>query len=79
MSAEKLKNVMNKFKEELERRKEERRNKTLSTWKSLIFRILLLVGVVLIIRYLSSIKANRINDFFNSPDSQKTELTEEPK
>jgi len=70
---------MNKFKDELERRKEERRSKTFSTWKNLILRILLLICVVLIIRYLSSVKANKINFFFNSPDSQKTELKENPK
>ena len=70
---------MNKFKDELERRKEERRSKTFSTWKNLILRILLLICVVLIIRYLSSVKANKINYFFNSPDSQKTELKENPK
>jgi len=65
---------MKKFKDEFERRKEERRHKTFSTWKNLFFRILLLICVVLIIRYLSSMKANKINYFFNSPDSQKTEL-----
>jgi hypothetical protein len=44
--------VLNKFKEEFERRKNERRAKKSNTWVNFIIRLLLLIFLILLIRTL---------------------------
>ncbi|HPR17043.1 MAG TPA: hypothetical protein PLD62_02240 [Candidatus Cloacimonadota bacterium] len=50
----------NKFKEELERKMAERRRQKSSSWINLIIRILILVFVVIIIRYFSTMRVKRL-------------------
>lgn len=50
----------NKFKEELQRRIEERRRQKSNTWFNLIIRILALIFVIMIIRYFGSIRAKKM-------------------
>ncbi|MCD4795875.1 MAG: hypothetical protein K8R49_01710 [Candidatus Cloacimonetes bacterium] len=51
---------MNEFKEELLRRRENRRKKRISTWTNLLIRILALIFVIAIIRYLGKSNVRKI-------------------
>ena len=51
---------MNEFKEELLRRRENRRKKRISTWTNLLIRILALIFVIVIIGYLGKSNIKKI-------------------
>jgi len=62
---------MKEFKEEIERRRQERRSMRSSTWINFIIRILALIFVVMIIRYFSNPNPNKFRSWINftSPDT----------
>ncbi|OQX71622.1 MAG: hypothetical protein B6D62_01700 [Candidatus Cloacimonas sp. 4484_275] len=60
---------MKKFREELERRKNERRKKRSSTWIGLIIRILILAFVIMIMKTLGTPVAKKTTDILFSGDS----------
>ncbi len=52
------------FKEELERRKEERRQKRSSTWSGLLFKVAILILLILLIRYIISPGGKRFGNYW---------------
>ncbi len=62
---------MKEFKEEMERRRQERRGMRSLTWVNFIIRILVLVFVVMIIRYFSNPNPDKFRSWINfaSPDT----------
>lgn len=66
---------MKDFHSEIERRREERKRQRSNTWINLIIRIIALIFVILIIRYMNSIRTNRINSIlFNFNETDSTEI-----
>ena len=57
---------MKEFKEEIERRRQERRSMRSSTWVNFIIRILALVFVVMIIRYFSDANPEKFRSWITS-------------
>jgi len=60
---------MKEFKEEIERRHQERRSLRSSTWINFIIRILALVFVVLLIRYFSDPNPDKFRGWITTTDS----------
>jgi len=60
---------MKEFKEEIERRRQERRRLRSSTWINFIIRILALAFIVLIIRYFSDSNPDKFRSWITTTDS----------
>jgi flagellar biosynthesis/type III secretory pathway M-ring protein FliF/YscJ len=67
----------NKFKEELERRINERRRQKTNSWFNLIIRLLALIFVIMIIRYFGSIRVRKYELLQKQFEQEKT-LRENP-
>ncbi|MBC8385649.1 MAG: hypothetical protein H8E57_09060 [Candidatus Cloacimonetes bacterium] len=61
---------MNEFKEEIERRRTDRRKKRSSTWIGLVLRIILLIFVIMIMRFLATPKAEITTEILLHPQEQ---------
>lgn len=67
---------MNKFKEEIEKRRQERRSMRSSTWVNFIIRILALVFVVMIIRYFSDSNPDKFRSWISSAKTDSVQVQE---
>lgn len=70
---------MNEFKEELLRRRENRRRKRISTWTNLLIRILALIFVIVIIRYLGKSNLKKIERLNKAAQMDTIQVFEEKK
>lgn len=63
--------MINDFQEEIARRKEERRLQRSNTWFNLAIRILALIAIIVVMRYLGQMRARKIAYLLqpNIPDS----------
>jgi hypothetical protein len=61
------------FREEIKRRKSERREQRSNNWISFILKLLAFAAIILVMRYLGQIKAKRISFLMqnNLPDTTK--------
>jgi len=60
---------MKEFKEEIEKRRQERRSLRSSTWINFIIRILALIFIVLLIRYFSDSNPDKFRSWITTTDS----------
>ncbi len=67
---------MKEFKEEIERRRQERRGMRSSTWVNFIIRILALVFVVMIIRYFSDANPDKFRSWITSTKTDSIQTQE---
>ena len=67
---------MKKFKEEIEKRRQERRSMRSSTWINFIIRILALVFVVMIIRYFSDPNTDKFRSWITSAKTDSVQVQE---
>ena len=67
---------MKEFKEEMERRRQERRGMRSSTWVNFIIRILVLVFVVMIIRYFSNPNPDKFRSWITSTQTDSVQVQE---
>ena len=67
---------MKEFKEEIERRRQERRGMRSSTWVNFIIRILALVFVVMIIRYFSDPDPEKFRSWITSAKTDSIQVQE---
>ena len=67
---------MKEFKEEIERRRQERRSMRSSTWINFIIRILALVFIVIIIRYFSDANPNKFRSWISSSKTDSIQVQE---
>ena len=67
---------MKEFKEEMERRRQERRGMRSSTWVNFIIRILALVFVVMIIRYFSDANPDKFRSWISSSKTDSITVQE---
>ncbi len=70
---------MNEFKEELLRRRENRRKKRISTWTNLLIRILALIFVIVIIRYLGKSNVRKIESLKKAAQMDTIQIFEDKK
>jgi len=67
---------MKEFKEEIERRRQERRSMRSSTWINFIIRILALVFVVMIIRYFSESNPDKFRSWISTSKTDSITVQE---
>ncbi len=67
---------MKEFKEEIERRRQERRSMRSSTWINFIIRILALVFVVMIIRYFSDSNPDKFRSWISTSKTDSITVQE---
>jgi len=67
---------MKEFKEEIERRRQERRSMRSSTWINFIIRILALVFVVMIIRYFSDSNPDKFRSWISTSKTDSIAVQE---
>jgi len=67
---------MKEFKEEIEKRRQERRSMRSSTWINFIIRILALVFIVIIIRYFSDANPNKFRSWISSSKTDSIQVQE---
>ncbi|MDP8201341.1 MAG: hypothetical protein P9M11_04305 [Candidatus Tenebribacter burtonii] len=67
---------MKEFKEEIEKRRQVRRNMRSSTWINLIIRILALIFVVMIIRYFSDANPEKFRSWITSTKTDSIPVQE---
>jgi hypothetical protein len=67
---------MKEFKEEIENRRQARRNMRSSTWINLIIRIFVLVFVIMIIRYFSDSNPDKFRSWITSSKTDSTQVQE---
>jgi len=67
---------MKEFKEEIERRRQERRSMRSSTWINFIVRILALVFVVMIIRYFSDSNPDKFRSWNSFAKTDSVQVQE---
>jgi len=67
---------MKEFKEEIERRRQERRSMRSSTWINFIIRILALIFVVMIIRYFSDSNPDKFRSWISSSKTDSITVQE---
>ncbi len=67
---------MKEFREEMERRRQERRSMRSSTWINFIIRILALVFVVMIIRYFSDSNPDKFRSWITSTKTDSIQVQE---
>ncbi len=67
---------MKEFKEEIERRRQERRSMRSSTWINFIIRILALVFVVMIIRYFSDSNPDKFKSWISTSKTDSITVQE---
>ena len=67
---------MKEFKEEIEKRRQERRSMRSSTWINFIIRILALVFVVMIIRYFSDPNPDKFRTWISSSKTDSIQVQE---
>ncbi|MCF7859318.1 MAG: hypothetical protein K9N07_08375 [Candidatus Cloacimonetes bacterium] len=68
---------MKEFREEIEKRRLERRNKRSSTWVNFFVRILALIFVILIIRYFSDADPDKFRSWIASEQADSIEVQEQ--
>jgi len=67
---------MKEFKEEIERRRQERRSMRSSTWINFIIRILALIFVVMIIRYFSDSNPDKFRSWISTSKTDSITVQE---
>lgn len=67
---------MKEFKEKIERRRQEMRNKRSSTWVNFIIRILALVFVIMIIKYFSNSNPDKFRSWVTSSKTDSIQVQE---
>jgi len=67
---------MKEFKEEIERRRLERRSMRSSTWINFIIRILALVFVIMIIRYFSDSNPDKFRSWISTSKTDSIQVQE---
>jgi len=67
---------MKEFKEEIERRRQERRGMRSSTWINFIIRILALIFVVMIIRYFSDSDPDKFRSWITTIKTDSIQVQE---
>lgn len=67
---------MKEFKEKIERRRQEMRNKRSSTWVNFIIRILALVFVIMIIKYFSNSNPDKFRSWVTSSKTDSIQIQE---
>ena len=67
------------FREEIQKRKLERRRQRSNTWFNLIIRVLAFVIIIIVIRYMGKVRANKIEQLLRSNAPDTTQIFHEEK
>lgn len=62
------------FREEIARRKQERKQQRSNTWFNMIIRILALVAIIIVMRYLGQMRAKKVEYLLRSNAPDTTEV-----
>ncbi|MDO9577116.1 MAG: hypothetical protein Q7J16_04460 [Candidatus Cloacimonadales bacterium] len=65
------------FREEIARRKQERRRQSSNTWVNMFLRILLFAAIIIVIRHFGKIRAEKIGVMLQSHTADTTEVIED--
>jgi len=57
---------MKAFREEIERKKQERRSRRSSTWAGLLFKVMIFILLILLIRFIISPKGRNFGDYLRN-------------